>query len=344
MFENLIGNNVAKTQLQRLLATDRVPGSMLFAGPEGVGKKQFAYELARAFVCTDVSDIGPCGKCLACVRIDEIVPPKAEKGDEYDRVFFGSHSDVGLVAPYKQNVRVGSIRALEQEANFRPFEGRARIFIIDNADRMNDSAANALLKTLEEPSPTTYIVLVTARPDKLLQTIRSRSQTIRFGPVEPKEIERLLIDSHGFSAADALLASRVSGGSVARAITFNSVHFREVREQMLELIENGAVRNDLATMLIIGEQMNDAKNKDHFEENLSVLETLARDIWMIASGTETVKLTNLDIADKLKAIAARIEPNRSAAWLEAIEAMRQNFVVNINRKIATDELLVKMAV
>ncbi len=343
MFKNLIGNNVAKTQLERLLATDRVPGSMLFAGPEGVGKKQFAYELARAFVCTDVSDIGPCGKCLACVRIVEIVPPKSEKGEEYDRVFFGSHADVGLVSPYKRNIRVGSIRALEQEANFRPFEGRARLFIIDNADRMNDSAANALLKTLEEPSPTTYIILVTAQPDKLLQTIRSRSQTIRFGPVEPKEIEQLLIDSHGASTADAALAAWASGGNVARALTFDPEQYAEARGKMLKIIEHACLRNDLAGMLLIGEELNDARNKDLFEEHLSILETLSRDIWLLAYGTGPENLINRDIDERLRQLAHRVPSDRPAAWLETIETMRQNFAVNINRKIATDELLVKMA-
>lgn len=343
MFENLIGNNVAKTQLQRLLATDRVPGSMLFAGPEGVGKKQFAYELARAFVCTDVSDFGPCGNCLACVRIDEIVPPKSEKGEDYDRVFFGSHADVGLVAPYKRNLRVGSIRALEQEANFRPFEGRARIFIIDNADRMNDSAANALLKTLEEPSPTTYIVLVTAQPDKLLQTIRSRSQTIRFGPVEPKVIEQFLIDSHGASNSDAALAAWTSGGNVARALTFDRAQYAEARGRMLKVIEHACLDNDLAGMLLVGEELNDAKNKDLFEEHLSILERLSRDIWLLANGSEADSLINRDIQERLRQLARSIPSDRPAGWLDAIETMRQNFAVNINRKIATDAIFTKMA-
>src|SRR5687767_11940107 len=180
MFADLTGNDTAKGQLKRLIAGGRVPNALLFAGPDCVGKKLFAVELARAFVCGEPVDSEGCGKCSACLRAGEILVPTAEKGEEYDRVFFGQHADVGMVAPFKRNLRVGSIRALEREANFRPYEAAVRFFIVNDADKMNDSAANALLKTLEEPPATTHIVLIASRPDSLLQTIRSRSQMIRF--------------------------------------------------------------------------------------------------------------------------------------------------------------------
>ena len=150
MFDSLIGNATAKRQLERLLSAERIPNALLFAGPDGVGKKLFAFEVARGFVCRQPDEHKPCGNCFACMRVGEIPVPRADKGEEYDRVFFGSHSDVGLVVPYKRNLRVGSIRALETEANYRPYEARARFFIVDDADKMNDAAANALLKTLEE--------------------------------------------------------------------------------------------------------------------------------------------------------------------------------------------------
>lgn len=343
MFESLIGNSTAKGQLERLLTAKRVPNALLFAGPDGVGKKLFAFELARAFVCSQPSDLKSCGICFACMRVGEIIVPKAEKGEEYDRVFFGSHSDVGLVVPFKRNLRVGSIRALETEANYRPYEARARFFIVDDADKMNDAAANALLKTLEEPPLTSYIVLITSRPDRLLQTIRSRSQMIRFSPVDTGEIETLLSQKFNFLHDDAKLASRVSNGSIGRAIGTDLAKFRSAREQLLTVVDYAACGRGIAEMLQIGEQLNDAKNKDDFEENLAILESIVHDLWLAANGGNLDALTNFDIVEQIAAIANRTQPTRPAAWLTEIETMRQNFAININRKVATDAFFTRMA-
>ncbi len=343
MFESLIGNATVKGQLERLLSAERVPNALLFAGPEGIGKRLFAFELARAFVCGQPNALKPCGNCFACMRVGEIAIPKAEKGEEYDRVFFGSHSDVGLVVPYKRNLRVGSIRALETEANFRPYEARARFFIVDDADKMNDAAANALLKTLEEPPPTSYIILISSRPDRLLQTIRSRTHMIRFSPVDSGEIETLLLQKSNYSNDDAKVAARVSNGSIGRAIGIDIAKFRGARERLISVVDNAASGRGIAEMLQIGEQLNDAKNKDDFEGNLDILESLVHDVWFAASGGHPDEMANFDIRDQIANLANGLSGNRPAAWLNEIEKMRQNFAVNINRKIATDALFTKMA-
>ena len=217
---------------------------LLFAGPEGVGKKEFALELARGLICKS----GGCEDCPVCSRIGVFDLPNTEKGEDYEKVFLSGHPDVGLVIPYKRNLRVGAIRELEREAIFRPFEGGKRAFIIDDAEKMNDSAANALLKTLEEPPQTTHLILITSRPDSLLQTIRSRCQTIRFAPVAEAEIENLLLAS-GRSKEDAKLAARVSGGSVGRALAANIAEFRESREAMLGIVRSAIVTGEIAAML-----------------------------------------------------------------------------------------------
>src|SRR3954452_18626551 len=187
MFSHLVGNETAKLTLRRLLKKERVPNSLLFAGPDGVGKRQFAIELAKAFLCREPVDGEPCGVCASCKRADVFIIPKSEKADDYDFVFFSEHPDLGMIIPFRRNVRINAIRALEKEANFRPYESQARFFIVDDAEKMADPAANALLKTLEEPAATTYIILITSRPNSLLPTIRSRCQTVRFAPVADSE-------------------------------------------------------------------------------------------------------------------------------------------------------------
>src|SRR6185436_10040923 len=104
-----------------------------------------------------------------CHRADKFNIPKAnDNRDEFKRVFFSEHSDIGLVTAYKNNILIDAIRSLETEAHFRPYEARARFFIIDNADKMNLESSNALLKTLEEPPLTSHIFLITSRPNTLL--------------------------------------------------------------------------------------------------------------------------------------------------------------------------------
>ncbi len=343
MFSHLIGNEPAKLTLRRLLKKGRVPNSLLFAGPEGVGKRQFAIELAKAFLCREPAEGEPCGTCSACKRADVFVFPKSEKGDDYDFVFFSEHPDLGMVIPFRRNVRIDAIRALESEANFRPYESSVRFFIVDDAEKMADPAANALLKTLEEPAETTYIILITSRPDSLLPTIRSRCQTVRFAPVSDSAIEEFLISDRAFSHDEARLSARASRGSVRRALSINASAFAASRDRMLDVIRNLIDAGNLAATLKISEEMNDAKNKDNFEENLDVLESLIHDVWSLRATGDEERLVNSDLASELKVLAGRSATHDLPAWLAEIETMRNNFVVNINRKVATDALFVTMA-
>lgn len=342
MFTGFIGNAQALRSLARLASSGRMPHAMLFAGPEGVGKKLAALELARALVCHDPLDGAACGKCAACVRAGVFDLPRSEKGEDFERVFLSEHPDIGMVIPFKNNIRIGAIRELEREAYYRPYEGPARIFIVDDADKMKDPAANALLKTLEEPASTSYIILVTARPDALLQTIHSRCQTVRFAPVPAAEIERSLSDSGKFSPEDARLSARLASGSVSRALSINIDEFRNKRHLILEVLNDVIVTQDLASLLQTAEMMNDAKNRDAFERNLETLQTLLHDVWLLSIGSD--EIVNSDVAPRLKELADSSDPAGVAGWISDVESVRQTLAVNINKKIAADALFMRMAV
>ena len=317
----------------------RIPNALLFAGPEGVGKKLFAFELARVLICPDAG----CGECAVCKRVGAFDIPKFEKGDETDKVFLSGHPDVGMVVPYKRNLRVGAIRALEIESYFRPFEAARRVFVIEDAEKMNDSSSNALLKTLEEPPPTTHLILISSRPDSLLQTIRSRCQTIRFSPIPPNEIESFLMEKGKFKGEDAALAARVSGGSIGKALGLDIGWFRAARDQMLEVLRSAIVSGNLSAMLHTSEQINDAKNKDRFEETIVTFHTLIRDVFAISKGAGRDEITNFDMFDSLKELSEEVTTPVIEGWASAVEDLLLGLNVNINRKVATDSLFVGMA-
>jgi len=193
MFNQLAGNQRVKELLQRMLETGRVPGALLLTGEEGVGKKLFAVELAKALNCRATKGVEACDECPACLRISRFNYPQSDKSEDWDQIIRTDHADVGMVVAPRRVLKVDQMRAIEREANYRPFEGKARVFIVDDAEKLNEPSANALLKILEEPPRTSHIVLITARPATLLPTIRSRCQAIRFSPLTVAEIEEYLL-------------------------------------------------------------------------------------------------------------------------------------------------------
>ncbi len=234
MFDKIIGNDSIKSVLRRLLATKRVPNALLLAGANGIGKKRFALELAKSFVCQNPKNAEACDDCHNCRRADKFAFPKADDRDAFKRVIFSEHPDIGLVVPYNKNILVDAIRELEIEANFRPYEATARFFIIDDADKMNDSASNALLKTLEEPPAVSHLFLITSRPDALLPTIRSRCQMLRFAPIDAKRIEDFLVKDKAVAPDDAALLAKLSGGRLGNALESDLEKFRTNRAAMLQ--------------------------------------------------------------------------------------------------------------
>jgi DNA polymerase-3 subunit delta' len=343
MPEQLIGNTQIKEFLSRILSAGRLPGALLFAGPEGVGKKLFALEIARSVLCKNPGAFGGCGACGICKRIGKFVFPTSEKKEDYHRVFISDHADVGQVIAFRRNISVEAIRELEREANFRPYEGKSRFFIIDDAEKMNLSAANALLKTLEEPAPTTHIFLVTSRYDSLLPTIISRCQVMRFQPVGEGEIERFLMETKEFAPEDAMVAARISGGSLGRALRMNGEDFRAHREAMLKVVEARTAGRERTTLLRAAEETGDTRMKDDYEPRLDILQSLLRDVWQMKKGRASEALINRDLQERLSRCAENASADDLTFFMTEIERVRENLLVNINRKIATDALFMTAA-
>ena len=325
-----------------MLRQGRVPGALLFAGEEGLGKKAFALELGRALNCKERRGVEGCGECSACARVFKFQYPAADERDEHKKVIWSEHRDVGLVRPYNRNILVDAIRDLERESNFRPVEGAARVFVVENAESLNEASSNALLKTLEEAPPTTHIILITSRPSGLLPTIRSRCQTVRFAPLAPEELEGFLVREGKRAGAEARLASQLASGRPGIALGLNLDTYRARRESMLGVVEALAAGGDRSRLLRAAEELGDAKNKDEYEPRLDALEILVRDLWLLALGGRGA-LVNQDLRERLARLAEGVRPARAASWLTRIEELRGQLAVNVNRRAATDALFLSMS-
>jgi DNA polymerase-3 subunit delta' len=343
MLDQLIGNERVKTLLRRMLTAGRIPGALLFTGEEGIGKKLFALELAKALNCRTPQGVEGCGTCGPCKRTDKFNYPPGAEADDWLEIIRSDHPDVGLVVAPKRVLRVEQMRHIEREANYRPFEGQARFFLVEDAEKFNEQAANALLKILEEPPPTSHIILLTARPDFLLPTIRSRCQLIRFAPLTAEEIETWLIKNKLASGSEARIRARAARGSLGRALAQDFEEFNEQRQAMLLVLQALTVKDDRIQLLRSAEELNEAKLKDEYEARLDVLETLIRDAWLLRLAAPAAQVVNEDLLPQLQKVAAAIDSRQPAGWISQIEEMREQFIVNINRKPATDSLFLTMA-
>ena len=241
-FSEILGQRPALETLYRALDTGHVHHAYRFEGPEGVGKEMAAFSLAQALVC-ERGGARACGVCSACRRALKIL-------DEEPRV--PAHPDVVLVerglyrgrisANEATGISIEQVRRIVLErVGYRPHEGRALVFIVRAAEELTVSAANALLKTLEEPARDTHFVLLTSRPNRLLDTIRSRTLPVRFSPLSDQLVARIL-EQRGLDATVAPFAQ----GSVALALELASAEAIKEREDFVAGAHAAIDARDLA--------------------------------------------------------------------------------------------------
>lgn len=332
-FRDIAGHRLTLGLLSRAVAMGTLPPSLVFTGPWGVGKRRTAMAVAQALNCPSrqsgvrlpgnggVSEttlaIDACGVCAVCSRITR-----------------GLHPDVVLVEPDPEtgNITVDRIREVLERVVYLPYEARRRVVIIDDAETLWQSAQNALLKTLEEPPSSSVFVLVTAHPDDLLPTVRSRCPVVRFAPLASAEVAAHLQAAHGLAAGVAHAAAAAGAGSVGAALAWGTEAVTAIREdarQMLERLARPRTARDRlsAAQAIVGKTPKGfgAGERESVAMHLRVLQTMLRDLGVLSTSVEGCALANADLTAVLTGLRPAFDHARLVhaftAVHEAIEAL-----------------------
>lgn len=335
-FNNIIGHDLQKNLLRRAVAEGRVSHSYLFFGLDGVGKRLVALGFAKILNCLkpvsprDVnSNQGGCD-CNSCRKIDK-----------------GIHPDV-FVIEYKglRDIKVDQIREdVEARLYFKPFEGRYKVAIVDEADRMSHSAQNAFLKTLEEPPNESIIILLTSSPQSLLPTIRSRCQSLRFEPIPIEFIVEELKTRRGLSGEESSLIAFLSEGSLGRALTLDDKILSDRNELIQRLSQ---VQTDFASSVLgVVESILKGSSNDDSEQLKIYLEFILlwlRDLINVKVGLNEDSLINKDLIAVSREYASRHSLEKILEKLNFVKEVSNSILrLNANKQIALENLVLKVS-
>ncbi len=363
MFSKIKGQDKAIDILQRALIQGKVANSYLFYGPEGVGKFTTALYLGMAMNCLATLDKRPCGVCPSCKKFlsfshpDLIYvfpfPKEAGKSDisidgeirsEKTLKEYEESMQNKIKTPWKEyffskniGIRIASIRMLEHRVLLSPNEGNYKICIIEHADTMTTQAANAFLKTLEEPPEDTIIILTTSKPNSLLPTIISRCQQLTFYPVSKNKIEEELLSYETLEIYEAKMLARISNGNMEKALRLMEGGKIEVREQTLQFINYVLNKNDLK-FIELSNQFRTSKNLTKLQEIISQLIIWLSDIAYYKH--QQSEITNLDKTDILEALYEK-NPNvedYAPELINFMEEMLQRLNGHVNPKLVIIEI------
>jgi DNA polymerase-3 subunit delta' len=311
-FRDIIGHRRLIELLSRSLAHESLPPSLLFSGPAGSGKRLTAIAVAQALNCVEPRIAGAsginsaepaipvdaCGQCSACVRVAR-----------------GVHPDVLIVEPGDSGaIKIEQVRDIVDRTAYRPFEGRRRVVIVDDAHTVMSAAQNALLKTLEEPPSSSMFILVTPLPDLLLPTVRSRLIRLSFA-----EGGRLEVDVDAREVAQRVLAHAAGTTDAGRRI-----------DAAKDLLTN------------TGAGAGGAGDREQLASHLLAMASLLRDAQAMATGADERVLAHPDARPALERLAGTFRGDRGVRAFDAVDRALRALEGNAGVKVVADWLVLQL--
>ncbi len=348
-FDSFIGNPSAVATVREILRSGRIPGAMLFAGPDGVGKKTLAMMLARALVC-EKGQGDFCGDCRRCRKAEEMfaagredLARRREIKEAARRVEGLVYFDLQMIEPITSYILTEQIRQLRNVAYTRPFEFPRRIFILDEAQAIHWQAIDVLLKVLEEPPDTTTLILICPNAYELRPTIRSRCFRLGFQPVDEASILALLVHDKRLTKPQQALAARVAAGSVAQAKAFDLADYQRRRQPWLDYLESvlrgaPAGRGPAPWPSLFDAAKALAEDREDFDRTLRIGFSLLRDLLQLREPGGDREVMNVDLVPRLKPWAAEISLEDLERLKAGLDQAYRLQIRNVNQQLGFEEL------
>ena len=330
---NTFGHDKAVAILDRSLAAGRLSHAYLLAGPRHVGKMTLALDLARMVNCS--SEERPCSRCDQCSRI--------ARGVQVDIKTIGVEPERDGDGRGRVAISIEQVRELQREANLKPYEGKYRVFIFENAERLSEAAANSLLKTLEEPPEQVILALLATDASDLLPTIVSRCQVLELRPVGLSLLAGELEGRFELESDRARELGRLSGGRPGWAIrAVTEPEFLERREARLEAIE-AAIHGTLAERFDYAMALaaSSTRDRDAGREELALWLEWWRDVLVTSEGGGDF-VTNLSRSATVKQASVSLSSAQIAGALGALLDTREHLERNVNPRLALEDLMLRL--
>lgn len=327
-FRDITGHERPIALLKAALSHGRLAHAYLFHGEASIGKLLTATRLAQALNCEHPSpadDQDSCGLCRSCLQIAA-----------------RTHPDYVVIEPDQElampQIKIEQVRDIEHQFIYRPLMGERKICLIDDADRLTIGAANALLKTLEEPPGHGLFILISSRPQALPVTIRSRCQSLRFTPPAQTQVEAALILKREIPPADARFLALFTEGRIGEALTADLADLRARQRECLELVAPATLKSTTA-LLSASESLAKA---DRGVEILSWLSRWIRDVVLVHVGSDQDYLLHLDQLDQLRRYAQQADVGMLLDLLKEIERIEQQATRHLNLHMALETCLLRL--
>lgn len=335
-FESIIGQNRPVATIQALLRRETIPHAFLFTGTEGVGKFGTAVEFAKACNCRNRYPASggtgqppgrqetaalPCDACGACRKIQA-----------------GAHPDILRVEPAGTFIRIESIRSLQHSLSMRPYEAEVRVVIVTGAQHMTPSAANAFLKTLEEPPPGTVLILIAERVSEMMPTVVSRCRRIHFNPIPRRQLADLLAAEAGIRPELAHTAAAFSGGSYTRSQNLIGNGWFRLRDWVVNEFQQ-LPQMPAGRLLALADRL--AADTQLLSDALDVLISWLRDLLIVRFYPAGV--VHRDQQGGLCSQAVQIPVDGVMARIQAVRRAQVDLRANANARLVAETLLLQLS-
>ncbi len=362
-FGEFVGNQRIVAALRSMLARRRMPHALLFAGPQGVGKFTLARMFAQAANCARLED-DFCGECSVCRLVGEMADPRplierslAERGANPDParvdrepLIVQSHPDVWLLVPdpvrlrnpvARPMLRMGQLRAVQRAAHFAPAV-RRRMFLLDGADTMRSTDADTFLKILEEPPPSSTLILLTQNADALLPTIRSRCFQFVLAPVPAGEIEEYLKSRTKLAPGARRLAAQLSGGCPGAALSLDIEESVRLRKDVVSLLAGSAGAQSFSDVFALTAQLAKGE-RERFENLLTLFYSVCSDLLALSCATRVSTLRNPDLREEIEALHAKVDRGWVVRAVGRLDELQGRLRRNSNRQLGLDAVAAVLA-